>query len=279
MKKRNKQQESATKVSNRLLLLLGAVSVILGLVIVSRVVVGNKPVSNVLPNLLNINKPELPLNNEVQTNDVQLVGKSITKLNIDFSRAIFLVGEVDETIVQQVGQIQQLAASSAEPIYLILESPGGSVFDGYKMLSAIESSRAPVYTVAIGLCASMCAIIHQYGAKRFAFDRATLMFHDAAGGFQGDMKKMQTRMNYVTRVLEKVDRTIAAKIGLPYDKYMALHQNELWLDAEDALKLHFIDAVVASEYPEMLQTERVPPPPEEEKNKKEKVLDVRLITQ
>jgi ATP-dependent Clp protease protease subunit len=276
MKKRNKQQ-AAPKVSNKVLGLLGAAALILALVIVGKTV-SNKPVSGVSPTIVNISKPELPLSNEVQTNDVQLVGKSLTKLNIDFSRAVFLVGEVDESVLQQISQIQQLAAMSSEPIYLLLESPGGSVFDGYKLLSAMESSRAPIYTVAMGLCASMCSVILEYGAKRYMFDRATLMFHDAAGGFQGEMKKMQTRMNYVNRALEKVDRAISAKIGISYDKYTALHQNELWLDAEDALKLHFIDAVVATEYPMMLQTERVPPP-EEEKNKKAKVLDIRLVTE
>lgn len=276
MKKRNKQvQQQEPKVSNRVLGTLGVLALLLATVITLNTF--NKPVVS-LPGLITVSKPEMPLSNEAPaTNDVQLVGKSFTKLNIDFSRAVYIVGEVDESILQQISQIQQLAAMSSEPIYLMLESPGGSVFDGYKMLSAMESSRAPVYTVAMGLCASMCAIIHQYGAKRYAFDRATLMFHDAAGGLQGDVKKMATRLNYISRSLEKVDRKIASKMGISYDKYMALHAYELWVDAEDALKLHLIDDVVATELPMIISTERVPPA--EEKNKKSKVLDVRLVTE
>lgn len=275
-KKVSKQQEPTPKVSNTVLGLLSIVALLLATAIVGKTI-SNRPVSNNSPTIVNISKPELPLSNEVQTKDIQVVGKSLTKLNIDFSRAVFLLGEVNETILQQIAQIQQLSTSSSEPIYLMIDSPGGSVFDGYKMLSAMESSRAPIYTVCMSLCASMAAIIHQYGTQRYMFDRATLMFHDAAGGFQGEMKKMQTRLNYINRALEKVDRKIASKIGISYEKYMSLHQNELWIDAEDATKMHFADAVVATEYPMMLQTQLAPPG--EEKNKKEKVLDVRLITE
>lgn len=276
MKKRNKQvQQSGPKISTGFLGVL-AILFLTGAAGITYTLFKDKP-ATVLPGFVSVIKPEMPLSNEVQSNDVQLVGKSLTKLNIDFSRAVYIVGEVDESILQQISQIQQLSAMSSEPIYLMLESPGGSVFDGYKMLSAMESSRAPVYTVATGLCASMCAIIHQYGSKRFAFDRATLMFHDAAGGLQGEVKKMATRLNYISRSLEKVDRKIASKMGISYDKYMALHAYELWVDAEDALKLHLIDDVVATEYPMIINTERVPPA--EEKNKRNKVLDVRLVTE
>lgn len=195
-----------------------------------------------------VNTPQIPEVTNTTNTDVASK-KEIKALTIDFNRAVYLLGEVDGNIQQQINQILELAAQSNEPIYLLIESPGGSVFDGYKLLSAIESSRAPVYTVCMSICASMAAVIHQYGAKRLAFDRATLMFHDAAGGLQGDVKKMTTRLTYLNRILEKVDRYIAAKSKMSYDQFMQLHAYEMWIDAEDALKLHLVDDIIQVQSP------------------------------
>lgn len=232
-------------------------------------VMKHRPVS--ASTTITLSAPQTPDVTGINNNTDVASKKEIKALNIDFNRSVFLLGEIDGSIQVQISQILELASQSNEPIFLLIESPGGSVFDGYKLLSAIESSHAPVYTVCMGLCASMAAVIHQYGAKRLAFDRATLMFHDAAGGLQGDVKKMTTRLTYLNHILEKVDRYIANKSQMTYDKFMTLHAYEMWIDSEDALKLHLVDDIIQVQSPGRLM---VLPAPVEERNKNNR-LDIK----
>lgn len=160
------------------------------------------------------------------------------------ARSVFLRGPIFATTAKDViAQINSLS-DSASPIYLFIDSPGGSVFEGEKIISAMESAKGPVNTVCIGLCASMAAYIHQYGAQRYAYDRAILMFHDGSGGVQGEVEKMNSMLSFVRRKIEKIDNHIAARSGLPIEVFVSLKLSDLWIDAEDAQTKGLVDKLV-----------------------------------
>ncbi len=187
--------------------------------------------------------PQIP---ERTPENAQVQKKRLVELNIDWNRVVNLSGQIDSYSVDSaIKQINSIPPSST-PLFLLISSPGGSVFDGERLISTMESYRGPIYTICVDLCASMAAIIHQYGTARFSYDRAVLMFHDAAGGFQGDLRKMRTRLSFVARVIEKMDRYIANKSHISYEKFMDMHKDELWIDAEDALKAGLVEGIAAS---------------------------------
>jgi ATP-dependent protease ClpP protease subunit len=76
---------------------------------------------------------------------------------------------------------------------------------------------------------------------------------------------MTTRLNYINKTIEKIDRYIANKSKMSYEAFMQLHQNELWLDAEDSVKLHLADDVILVQYEKMIPI--LAPTPEDNKEK------------
>lgn len=188
----------------------------------------------------------------VRTNqtDLTVTGKGDTAIkkvhNIkpDAKRTLLLYGEVNESVSDLTETIKSLGASSSEPIYLLINSPGGSVLDGALVISAIESSKAPVYTVCMQLCASMAAMIHQYGKERLMNDRSILMFHNAAGSAQGYVPQMLSRLNIINRYVNKMDAYVAARAGLNLTEFAGRLGDEIWLDAEDATNAKFNDKIV-----------------------------------
>jgi ATP-dependent protease ClpP protease subunit len=90
----------------------------------------------------------------------------------------------------------------------------------------------------------MAAIIHQYGKERFMVNRSLLMFHPAAGGLQGSVDQMRSRLGMIDRYVNKMDAYIAKRAGIPYDRFMVAILTEVWIDAEDSLALHFADKIV-----------------------------------
>lgn len=197
---------------------------------------------------------------------INLDKKALSRLKVKSDRVVNIVGtvgyEVNESTVNNIFE----KGKSKDPLVLLINSPGGSVMLGNQILSAMEAAKGPVYTVCLDLCASMAAIIHQHGDKRYALDRSTLMFHNAAGGMNGDdVYRVQSRLNYILRILEKTDRKIAKRAGMTYEAFRALNEHELWLDAEDAYSLKFADALVALEIDGSLQV--IEPLPAEQKRK------------
>lgn len=158
------------------------------------------------------------------------------------TQIVYLNGPIfnSEPVVSQLHE----AARKNSVVYLLINSPGGSVFDGSLIVTAVESSPVPVHTVCMQLCASMAAIIHQYGAKRLMVNRSTLMFHDAAGNLQGYLSHMTSRINYLRKFISKADAFIAIRARKDINKFFESLNSEVWLDAEDSLASGFSDEIV-----------------------------------
>ena len=173
--------------------------------------------------------------------------KQITRLSLNDSNTIVIEGEIGDSAVLIANLITKKAHSNKE-IYILINSPGGSVFDGALIVSAIQASPVPVKTVCLQLCASMASIIHSYGTERYMLDRSILMFHDAAGGLQGTVPQMLTRLNFINRYTSKMDANIARRAGLSVEEFLNRIKAELWLDAEDSVAQHFADGIVSLSY-------------------------------
>jgi ATP-dependent protease ClpP protease subunit len=95
-----------------------------------------------------------------------------------------------------VDEIQRLNRSYAKtPIYLFINSPGGlTSSSGGLIVTAIKTSKRPVYTVCVEECASMAAIIHAIRHRSgTCLSTRTLMFHEAAYGVQGQLTHNRSR--------------------------------------------------------------------------------------
>ncbi len=179
-------------------------------------------------------------------------GSSIQKsavtrtLELDDHNTLTLFDEVraenSEKIANDIDNLNKFGGSG--PIYLLLDSPGGSVISGAKVVNAIEASRRPVHTVCVTICASMAAVIHSYGHKRLAMNRSILMYHDASGGFRGEFPSIKSLFETIERYVEKFDTNIVARSKIDRLTFEKLQGIDLWIDSEDALSKGLVDELV-----------------------------------
>ncbi len=174
---------------------------------------------------------------------VEVGTKHIRQLDLNDKQVITIYGEIGQDAYYVSKKIIELG-SSGKPIFILINSPGGSVLDGALIVSAIEASQVPVYTICEGLCASMAFIIHQYGHKRLMVDRAIIMAHPASGGVSGTLQQMQSRLGTIRRYVDKFDAQIAQRAGLSPEKFESMTVSEMWIDAEDATNSKFNDEIV-----------------------------------
>jgi len=196
-----------------------------------------------------VRTPVVPLlvNQPTSPNRVENKNKKISTLSINPERTLFVYGEVSVFTEKVAREITALSKKSKEPIVILIDSPGGSVLSGEKVVSAIEASKADVYTVCTGMCASMAAIIHAYGTKRLATDRAILMYHDASAMVGGRVSEMLSILNLIRRKLDKTNHYIANRSKLSYQELITLEANNFWIDSEDAMEKGLVDGLVVVE--------------------------------
>ena len=140
---------------------------------------------------------------------------------------------------------KDIAPEEREPIIMYINSPGGDMTEGFALISAMELSKTPIYTVNVGQWSSMSFLIGIAGTKRFSLPNMTFLLHDGFGIAGGSLNKMQDKVDFDKRFEEKVIKEHILKHskmkGIDYD---ALKRVELYMLPEDALERGFIDEIV-----------------------------------
>lgn len=170
--------------------------------------------------------------------------KKYKVLELTDDNTIEFVGEVNDASMDKLISDINSHQGKADRLYLIIDSPGGSVFAGARAMQAIQGSKTPIDTVCLGICASMGAQLHALGSKRYMTTQAVLMYHPASGGLQGDFNIMSSRLVFLTKYFAKMDLYIANRAGIPYEEFQRRLRSEYWLDAQDATFEHFNDSIV-----------------------------------
>src|SRR5574343_475560 len=73
------------------------------------------------------------------------------------------------------------------PLTILINSPGGGVYDGFGIVDLMECSKLKISTVAIGVVASMAAVIFTAGSKgmRTMSRNSYIMTHQFHNWFEG----------------------------------------------------------------------------------------------
>lgn len=237
-----RQKEKKIKMRNYVILLLAGLGLGTGLYLG----VGTaNTIMNEIKNIkkLNVDSPQAPIQ-AAEPEEQEKPTETETKL-VDLNKEVFVIlfGPIGRNAIDVANAIKK-AASEHKTIWLLIDSPGGSVISGAQIVTAIESAGVEVNTVCITICASMAAIIHQYGTNRYMVDRSLLMFHEAAGGVEGTVPQMISQLKTMNRYIEKMVGFIARRAGMSFQELDSKLAAELWIDAEDSLQQHFSDGTI-----------------------------------
>ena len=163
-------------------------------------------------------------------------------------RIIFLGEEVNDTTASLI-IAQLLFLESEDPgkdIQLYINSPGCSVSAGWGIYDTMHYIKCDVSTICVGMAASMGAFLLAGGAKgkRFALPNAEIMIHQPSGGAKGQATEIEIVANMILKTKKKLNETLAANTGQPYEVVARDTERDYYMSAEEAKAYGLIDSII-----------------------------------
>lgn len=163
-------------------------------------------------------------------------------------RIIMLNEEVNSASASVI-VAQLLYLESQDPtkdISLYINSPGGSVTDGFAIYDTMQYIKCDVSTICMGMAASMGAFLLAAGTKgkRIALPNSTIMIHQPLGGYQGQATDMEIHTKYMLDTKARLNRILSENTGKPLDIIQQDTERDNFMTAQQAMEYGLIDKVI-----------------------------------
>jgi len=165
-------------------------------------------------------------------------------------RIVFLGSDVNDEVANFIiAQMLFLEAQDPEkPIWLYINSPGGSVTAGMAIYDTMQFVGPEVGTICMGLGASMGQFLLCAGApgKRFALPHARIMMHQPLGGVRGQASDIAIQAEQMAYTKKMLQERIAQHTGQPVETIESDSDRDRWFTAAEAQEYGIIDQVIVS---------------------------------
>ena len=163
-------------------------------------------------------------------------------------RIVILNDEVNSATASVV-VAQLLYLESQDPtkdISLYINSPGGSVTDGFAIYDTMNYIKCDVSTICMGMAASMGAFLLSSGAKgkRIALPNSTIMIHQPLGGYKGQATDMEIHTKYMLDTKARLNQILSQNTGKPLDVIKNDTERDNFMTAQQAMEYGLIDKVI-----------------------------------
>jgi ATP-dependent protease ClpP protease subunit len=163
------------------------------------------------------------------------------------SNSVMLRGPVSwESVTEVQKDLLLLSASvrESQPIYIVLDSPGGSVPAADMFITTMQSLPQPIHTISI-FSASAAFQIAQHGKVRYGLRNTTLMSHRAVIRTSGQLDgELESRVNLYKNMVNIMDIVASNRVGLSMEVYKEKILNEWWVYGQDNIKQNTLDKIV-----------------------------------
>lgn len=166
-----------------------------------------------------------------------------------FNRELnFFYPVVAEATDEYIGYIDHFRRRDpGQPVTLNLNSPGGSVIEGFAFYDALQRLRRTGSHLTIrgtGAVMSMGTILLQAADNRILDRNALVMIHEVSGGAHGKVSEIMDTMVGIKKLQDRGLDILAERSTMSRDEIADKWKKTDWfLTAEEAVELGFADVV------------------------------------
>ena len=138
---------------------------------------------------------------------------------------------------------------TGEPIEIILNSGGGEIYSGFNLVDQIERAKTPTTIHIMSMAASMGTLIAMAGknnpnVKTVCHPFSVGLLHGGSQYMEGSAHAVKDLFNFTEQYENKIKDFILTHSNITEDYYEKIERKELWLDADEMLRLGVVDEII-----------------------------------
>ena len=173
---------------------------------------------------------------------------SLTLTNDNF---ILLKGPIDKKTTNAFLYEFNLMPNKTN-IYLYIDSPGGSVEDGNKILNEVQKFNIKCIAER---AYSMAFAIFQGCSMRYIVPFGKLMQHQISFGIQNEKAKIENYIEFINQIENQLVFIQSSKIGLTQQEFKEKTYNEWWIFGQNIIQQKCADEMIHIECTPQLTSE------------------------
>jgi ATP-dependent Clp protease protease subunit len=166
------------------------------------------------------------------------------------NRRLFISNQIDnETAEDFIRKLWYLEFKDpGKPILFVINSPGGSVDDGFAIWDQIKMITSPITTLVTGLAASMGSILSLCAedGRRFATPNSRIMIHQPRNGgvVRGQATDLDIHAKEIIKTRKKLIEIYVEKTGKDAATIERAIDRDTWMSADEAKSYGLLDKIV-----------------------------------
>lgn len=163
---------------------------------------------------------------------------------------IIIYGDIGDSLwgesVRAV-DVQKSLAGMQSDVSVRINSPGGSVFDGFAIYNLLKSHKGEVTVYVDGLAASAASIIAMAGDSIVMGEASMMMIHDPWTMAVGDAEEMIKTAETLEKIKDSIVAAYQSKAtNLSAEEISNMMREETWMSAQDAMSMGFASSLTDS---------------------------------
>lgn len=133
--------------------------------------------------------------------------------------------------------------SQCGPVTVYINSPGGDVFAGAAMYSALLEHPHRVTVKIMGLAASAASVVAMAGDQVLISPAGYMMIHDPWAYVAGNAREMEKEAQILREIGDGIAQAYQRKTGRPLEEIRQLLAEETYMNAQSAIEMGFADGL------------------------------------
>jgi ATP-dependent Clp protease protease subunit len=154
-------------------------------------------------------------------------------------RIVFIDDEIEgELVTDIICQLLYLDSISNDPINIYINTPGGSVYDGFAIYDTIKLLKSPVFMVGLGSICSMGFIILLASKHRRGLPHSYYMVHQVTSKMVGTTSHISSSVSHTLELQNRLYEIIKKETKIKDPDIML--RDDTWFNVDQALELNIL---------------------------------------
>lgn len=163
---------------------------------------------------------------------------------IERDKVLQLNKKIKELDNQHVVETQNRGLKALPPIYLHINSFGGSIFAGLSAMDNLLQCKSEVTTVVDGVCASAATFISVVGNNRLITPHSFMLIHQISSMFWGKYAEFKDEVKNLEMFMDIIKGIYLKYTKIPEKEIDKIMERDLFFDAQTCLKYKLVDEIL-----------------------------------